>query len=148
MAKCPGYATQTVEVALHEALQSLGNLRSLTEPGQRVILKHTLLQAQPSERAAMALATLVSAVCRWVRGAGAVPVTAHIPILLFSAQRLHRLCEAKCNAQECLKPMGRSCSKPLSGVLISPNCSSNLDRFSASARCSSLAFIGVMITRA
>ncbi len=93
IAKCPDYGTETVEAALHQSLQVLQPSTPLFQPGQRVVLKPNLLQAQPPEKAVTTHPTLVAAVARWVRQAGAMPIIADSPVGLFSAQRLRRLYE-------------------------------------------------------
>ena len=91
IAKCPNYDRPSVEAALHESLQAFSRDNDLIAPGQKVVLKANLLQAQPPEKAVTTHPTLVAAVARWVRKAGATPIIADSPGGLFTARTLRRV---------------------------------------------------------
>ncbi|MEM4724502.1 MAG: DUF362 domain-containing protein, partial [Candidatus Hadarchaeum sp.] len=93
VAKCPSYSQQDIESALHGSLQALPETQGLIKPGQKVILKANLLQAQPPEKAITTHPSLVAAVAKWVRKLGAVPIIADSPGpgMLFNPRALHRL---------------------------------------------------------
>lgn len=93
IARCPSYSQQDIDTALHESLQALPEAEELIKPGQRVILKPNLLQAQPPEKAVTTHPALVAAVAKWVRKLGAIPIIADSPGPghLFNARNLRRL---------------------------------------------------------
>lgn len=93
IARCPSYSQQDIDTALYESLQSLPEADGLIKPGQRVILKPNLLQAQPPEKAITTHPSLVATVAKWVRKLGAIPIIADSPGPghLFNARNLRRL---------------------------------------------------------
>jgi uncharacterized protein (DUF362 family)/NAD-dependent dihydropyrimidine dehydrogenase PreA subunit len=91
IARCPNYDPQIVERALYESLQAFSGQRALIKPGQRVILKANLLQAQPPERAVTTHPAIVAAVAKWVREAGATPIIADSPGGLFNVRTLRHV---------------------------------------------------------
>jgi uncharacterized protein (DUF362 family)/NAD-dependent dihydropyrimidine dehydrogenase PreA subunit len=82
-----------VEAALHQSLQALG-LHGVIEPGQRVVLKPNLLQAKAPEQGITTHPALVSAVAKWVRRCGAIPIIADSPGGLLNARVLHGVYES------------------------------------------------------
>lgn len=93
IAKCPDYSAQHVRRAFRESLHGLGDIRSVIRPGQTVVLKPNLLQAQPPEKAITTHPALVTAVAAWVREIGATPIIADSPGGLLSVHKLRRLYE-------------------------------------------------------
>jgi uncharacterized protein (DUF362 family)/Pyruvate/2-oxoacid:ferredoxin oxidoreductase delta subunit len=94
IARCPDYEPRNVEAALQASLQALLGGQPLLRPGQRVILKANLLQAQPPEKAITTHPTLVAAVAKWVRNAGAIPIIADSPGGLFNTRVLRQVYDA------------------------------------------------------
>lgn len=93
IARCPSYSQQDIEAALHKSLEALPGLQERIKPGQRVILKANLLQAQPPEKAITTHPSLVAAVATWVRKLGATPIIADSPGpgTLFNPRSLQRV---------------------------------------------------------
>ena len=94
IARCPSYDQQIVEAALRESLRAFSDTQALIEPGQRVILKVNLLQAQPPEKAVTTHPAVVAAVAKWVRELGATPIIADSPGGLFTVRRLRHVYRA------------------------------------------------------
>jgi uncharacterized protein (DUF362 family)/NAD-dependent dihydropyrimidine dehydrogenase PreA subunit len=91
IARCPSYDPQAVEGAFLESIQGLSDARSLVRPGQRVLLKTNLLQAQPPDRGITTHPAVVAAVARWVRKAGATAIIADSPGGLYNQHLLQQL---------------------------------------------------------
>lgn len=91
VAKCSDYSPHTVESALQESLEGLAAEQALIKPGQRVILKVNLLQAQLPDKAVTTHPVIVAAVAKWVRRAGATPIIADSPGGLFNARTLRHV---------------------------------------------------------
>jgi uncharacterized protein (DUF362 family)/NAD-dependent dihydropyrimidine dehydrogenase PreA subunit len=91
IARCPSYDPQAVENAFLQSMQGLPDARLLVQPGQRVLLKPNLLQAQPPERGITTHPAVVAAVARWVRNAGATPIIADSPGGLYNQHLLRQL---------------------------------------------------------
>ena len=94
IARCPAYEREDVDAALQESLQALNHSQPLIRPGQRVILKVSLLQAQPPERGITTHPAVVAAVARWVRERGATPIIADSPMGPLNPGYLHRVYRA------------------------------------------------------
>jgi len=91
IARCPSYDPQSVEAALHESLQALSSEGALIKPGQKVVLKANLLQAQLPEKAVTTHPAIVTAVARWVREVGATPIIADSPGGRFNVRKLRHV---------------------------------------------------------
>lgn len=91
IARCPCYDPQAVEEAFLQSVHGLSDARLLVRPGQRVLLKANLLQAQPPEKGITTHPAVVAAVARWVRGAGATAIIADSPGGLFNSHLLRQL---------------------------------------------------------
>jgi uncharacterized protein (DUF362 family)/Pyruvate/2-oxoacid:ferredoxin oxidoreductase delta subunit len=75
--KCAGYAQ--VEEKMTELLALMGGINEFVAPGEKIVLKVNLLQAAEPEKAVTTHPTVVAAVGRMAREAGAVPVIADSP---------------------------------------------------------------------
>jgi uncharacterized protein (DUF362 family)/NAD-dependent dihydropyrimidine dehydrogenase PreA subunit len=91
IARCSSYDPQAVEAAFVQSLQSLSDAQLLVRPGQRVLLKPNLLQAQRPERGITTHPAVVAAVARWVRDAGATAIIADSPGGLYNQHLLRQL---------------------------------------------------------
>jgi len=99
VSRCLDYQLQHVETALRRSLQESLSEKALIQPGQRVLLKVNLLQAQPPEKAVTTHPAVVIAVARWVRASGATPIIADSPGGLCNKRVLRRLYETTGMAQ-------------------------------------------------
>ncbi|MBN1401440.1 MAG: DUF362 domain-containing protein [Anaerolineae bacterium] len=79
LVSCPEYELERVELALRQALELLGGIAAFVRPGQRVLLKANLVRAMSPDHAATTHPTVVAAVARLVREAGAHPLIADSP---------------------------------------------------------------------
>ncbi|NIT37069.1 MAG: DUF362 domain-containing protein [candidate division Zixibacteria bacterium] len=79
IARCPSYDDADVAVALEEAFRQLGGFRKLLEPGRRVVLKVNLLRGARPEQTVTTHPSVVKAVARATRAAGATPLLADSP---------------------------------------------------------------------
>jgi uncharacterized protein (DUF362 family)/NAD-dependent dihydropyrimidine dehydrogenase PreA subunit len=91
IARCPSYDPKTVENAFLQSMQGLSDARVLVQPGQRVLLKANLLQAQPPEKGITTHPVVVAAVARWVRNAGATAIIGDSPGGLYNQYLLRQL---------------------------------------------------------
>jgi uncharacterized protein (DUF362 family)/NAD-dependent dihydropyrimidine dehydrogenase PreA subunit len=91
IARCPSYDPQAVEDAFLQSVEGLSDARLLVRPGQRVLLKANLLQAQPPEKGITTHPAVVAAVARWVRKAGATAIIADSPGGLYNQHLLRQL---------------------------------------------------------
>jgi uncharacterized protein (DUF362 family)/NAD-dependent dihydropyrimidine dehydrogenase PreA subunit len=79
LVRCASYTTAEVAAAVERAVDTIGGIRSLVRPGERILLKPNLLSAKEPERAITTHPEIVRAVVRLVRKAGAVPVIGDSP---------------------------------------------------------------------
>ncbi|MHB0938790.1 MAG: DUF362 domain-containing protein [Armatimonadota bacterium] len=77
--RCRTYEEEQVHAAVEAALQPLGGLARVVQPGQRVLLKLNLLSAHPPERAVTTHPAVVKAVVRMVQARGATPIVGDSP---------------------------------------------------------------------
>jgi uncharacterized protein (DUF362 family)/NAD-dependent dihydropyrimidine dehydrogenase PreA subunit len=91
--RCSSYDPQSVEAAVYQSLQAFSGENALIKPGQRVVLKPNLLQAQAPDKAITTHPAIVAAVARWVREAGATPIIADSPGGLFNVRTLRHVYE-------------------------------------------------------
>lgn len=91
IARCPSYDPQVVERAFLRSVPSLPDAKALIRPGQRVLLKPNLLQAQRPEKGITTHPAVVAAVAKWVRDAGATAIIADSPGGLFNPYILRQL---------------------------------------------------------
>ncbi len=69
--KCPDYSS--VKEVLAEALELIGGLESVIQPGDNVLLKPNILAASPPENAVTTHPAVVTAMCKFVLEAGGKP---------------------------------------------------------------------------
>ena len=69
--KCPDYSS--VKEALAGALDLIGGLESVIQPGDNVLLKPNILAASPPENAVTTHPAVVTAMCKFVLEAGGKP---------------------------------------------------------------------------
>lgn len=112
LCRCPDYDPRRVDAAVEQSLRALPGFEALFKPGQRVLLKPNLLQAKPSEAAVTTHPSIVAAVARMVRAAGATPVIADSPGGAFNPATLRRLYHAT----------GMAAAAEESGALLSFDC--------------------------
>ena len=79
LVKCSGCEREAVEGAVREAVGLLGGISSIIRPGERVLIKPNMLQAAAPERAITTHPSIVAAVIRMVKEAGAVPMVGDSP---------------------------------------------------------------------
>jgi uncharacterized protein (DUF362 family)/ferredoxin len=88
LVKCPDYELSRVEAAVRRALDLLGGMQSIVQPGQRVLLKPNLVRPAAPERAVCTHPTVVAAVAKLVIEAGGRPLIAESPGGPYSATML------------------------------------------------------------
>lgn len=71
--RCEDYDTGRVNDAVQQALELIGGLRPIVQPGQTVLLKPNLLRAAPPERGVTTHPAVIRAAVAAVRNAGAIP---------------------------------------------------------------------------
>jgi uncharacterized protein (DUF362 family)/Pyruvate/2-oxoacid:ferredoxin oxidoreductase delta subunit len=79
IARCPSYDDAAVNAALCEALKPFGGLGAFFKPDQRVVLKVNLLRGARPEQAVTTHPSVVKALAREARAAGATPILADSP---------------------------------------------------------------------
>ena len=72
LVKCPSYKQSEVDGAVAEALESLGGMNNFVRPGQKVLLKVSLLTAAKPAAAITTHPAVVKSVVREVQKAGGV----------------------------------------------------------------------------
>ncbi|MGI6465367.1 MAG: DUF362 domain-containing protein [Methanobacterium sp.] len=77
--ECHSYSVPEVQKAIKTCLDSLGGLKQFIQPGDRVLLKPNLLQAQPPEEYITTHPALVEAVINLVKNAGGIPQVGDSP---------------------------------------------------------------------
>ncbi len=70
--RCPDYSN--TKKAIAEALDLLGGLEKIIQPGDRVLLKPNILAASPPENAVTTHPSVVAAMCEFVLQAGGKPI--------------------------------------------------------------------------
>jgi uncharacterized protein (DUF362 family)/Pyruvate/2-oxoacid:ferredoxin oxidoreductase delta subunit len=75
--RCPDYSEVGTKMA--ELLAMMGGMDSFAQAGERIVLKVNLLQPAKVEKAVTTHPTVVSAVARLVKDAGAIPIIADSP---------------------------------------------------------------------
>ena len=88
IAKCDTYEPEQVYQAISKSLALLGERSQFIKPGMRVLLKCNLLMRKKPEEAATTHPEVVSAVARWVKEAGGIPVIADSPGGLYTERAL------------------------------------------------------------
>ncbi len=79
IARCPSYDDAAVNAALCEAVKPFGGLGAFFKPDQRVVLKVNLLRGARPEQAVTTHPSVVKALARAARAAGATPLLADSP---------------------------------------------------------------------
>ncbi len=79
--ECRGYEPEEVCESVRRAVDHLGGMGAFVRPGERIILKPNLLAAKPVEAAVTTHPSVVRAVIRLVREAGATPVVGDSPAI-------------------------------------------------------------------
>jgi len=79
LVSCGDYDAQKVYGAIRQSIDLIGGIEAFIKPGTRVLLKPNLVRSMAPERAATTHPSLVAAVARLVREAGATPVIAESP---------------------------------------------------------------------
>lgn len=77
--KCKGYAADEVYNAVKRATELLGGVENFVRPGERILVKPNLLSGKPPGAAVSTHPSVVKAVIRLVREAGAEPVVGDSP---------------------------------------------------------------------
>ncbi len=77
--KCSGYDRDEVEEAIREAVRLLGGISSLIRPGERVLIKPNMLHPAAPDRAITTHPSVVAAVIKLVKEAGAIPLVGDSP---------------------------------------------------------------------
>ena len=71
--RCSSYDREVVEDAVRQAVDQLGGMSAMVHPGERVLIKPNLLHAMSPKRAVTTHPSVLAAVIRLVKEAGAVP---------------------------------------------------------------------------
>ncbi|MGM0402007.1 MAG: DUF362 domain-containing protein, partial [Chloroflexota bacterium] len=79
LVKCGDYDPARIESALRRSIELLGGMEVFVAAGQRVLLKPNLVRAAEPERAVSTHPTVVAAMAKLVREAGAVPIIVESP---------------------------------------------------------------------
>ena len=82
LVRCGEYDAGEVEAAVGRAVDLLGGMGRLVQPGQRVLIKPNLLQASDPAQAIVTHPTVVRAVVRLVQGAGGEAFIADNPVVI------------------------------------------------------------------
>jgi len=78
---CPGYEAGEVYESVKRVLAPLGGMEEFVKKGERILLKPNLLAAKPADAAVTTHPSVVRAVIRLVREAGATPVVGDSPAI-------------------------------------------------------------------
>ena len=79
LVKCSGYERDEVEDAVREAVRLLGGISSVVRPGERVLIKPNMLHPAAPRKAITTHPSLVAAVIKLVKEAGAIPLVGDSP---------------------------------------------------------------------
>ncbi len=79
--KCGDYEQERVYEAIRRALGHMGGMDAFVSPGERIVLKPNLLAAKPVDAAVTTHPSVVRAVIRLVREAGATPIVGDSPAI-------------------------------------------------------------------
>lgn len=77
--KCDGYSNDKAYESIKASLDLIGGMESFVSKDERILLKPNLLTAKSADRAVTTHPTIVHAVVRLVREAGAVPIVGDSP---------------------------------------------------------------------
>jgi uncharacterized protein (DUF362 family)/Pyruvate/2-oxoacid:ferredoxin oxidoreductase delta subunit len=101
LVKCPSYKQSEVDGAVAEALESLGGMNNFVRPGQKVLLKVSLLTAAKPAAAITTHPAVVKSVVREVQKAGGVVYLGDTPANSFlDVSEIFRLCGLEAVAAE------------------------------------------------
>ncbi|MFQ5427599.1 MAG: DUF362 domain-containing protein [Thermodesulfobacteriota bacterium] len=90
--KCPGYGLEEVYDKVREAIELLGGMDSFVSKGERILIKPNMLSAKPVDAAVTTHPSVVRALIRLVKEAGATPFVGDSPAI-GSPQKVAEKCE-------------------------------------------------------
>lgn len=84
LVKCENYEQAKVDKAVKESIELIGGMSSIVHPGDKVILKVNVLNADPPEKAVTTHPAIAKAVIRLVKEAGAIPFMGEAPGIAYT----------------------------------------------------------------
>lgn len=94
VSKCEDYEEDRVEPAVRNSVELIGGLNRIIKPGNRVLLKVNLLAPRHPDDAVTTHPSVVRAVAKLVKGAGAVPIIADSPGFIYAGNKSKALIES------------------------------------------------------
>ena len=79
LVRCSNYDSEAVEETVRRAVDLLGGISAMVHPGERVLIKPNLLLATHPDRAVTTHPSVLAAVVRLVKEAGATPLIGDSP---------------------------------------------------------------------
>lgn len=116
--RCQDYQPDLVDAAVQRSVDLLGGIKRFVSSGQRVMLKTNLLRPSTPERLIVTHPSVVAAVARLVKGAGATAIIADSPGGPFTRGRLEQ-CYRKAGLYEVAEATGASLSFDTRSIQVS-----------------------------